>query len=227
MAIDSSSANTAPTKHIKSGRNLGGVTAIAWGTIRRGGNAAVWVVIVVAGLLAGTGWCYVLRGLHWLRLGPRIADALPLLQLANSDGQPLVRVAVAWLLAGALSGIALAEVAPLRRVPLAFGLALVVLLLASQASYALARNVAFSATVFARSPGLGPVLEACLFALGCWLPRPLDRGQRPGPGPGRRSLVSRISGFDDRGVGSSQSRDDGQHPGDRQPVQHAGGSARA
>ena len=94
-----------------------------------------------------------------------------------------------------------------------------VLLLASQASYALARNVAFSSTVFTRTPGLGPVLEACAFALGCALPRTADRRQRPGTR--RRSLVSLISGFDDRGVGGGERRHAGQHDHNRQPVQHA------
>jgi hypothetical protein len=201
------------------------VPEIAWGTLRRGGRAAVWAVILVAGLLAGTGWLYVLRGLHWLALGPRIADSLPLLQLAASDGQPLVRVLVAWILAGAFTGVALAEAAPLRRLTLALGVALVVLLLASQASYALARNVAFSSTVFSRTPGLGPVIEACAFALGCALPRAPNRGERPGPR--RRSLVSRISGFDERGLGGGERRNGGQHDGDRQPVQHAHGDVRA
>ncbi len=209
------------------------MTAFTWGTLRRsggaalrrGGGTAASAVIVVAGLLAGTGWLYLLRGLHWLRVGPRISDALPLLQLASSDGQPLVRLAVAWILAGALTGVAMADVARNRRAALALVLALVVLLVASQASYALARNVAFSSTVFSRTPGLGPVLEACAFALGCWLPRRPDRGQRPRTR--RRSFVSVISGFDDRGVGGGEHRHAGQHPRDRQPVQHACGSARA
>ncbi len=183
------------------------------------------MVIVVAGLLAGTGWLYVLRGLHWLRIGPRIPDALPLLQLAASDAQPLVRVLVAWILAGALTGVAMTEVAPNRRAALALVLALVVLLVASQASYALARNIPFSSTVFSRTPGLGPVLEACAFALGCWLPRPADRGQRPGTR--RRSLVSVISGFDDRGVGGGEHRDAGEHSRDREPVHQAHARTRA
>ncbi len=208
------------------------MTPWKWGTLgrggrvlRRGGGTIAGLVVVVAGLLAGTGWLYVLRGLHWLRLGPRVPDALPLLQLAASDAQPLLRVLVAWVLAGALTGVALAEADPHRRAALAFVLALVVLLLASQASYALARNLAFSSTVFSRSPGLGPVLEACAFALGCWLPRPADRGQRPGAR--RRSLVSVVSGFDDRGVGGGERRHTGQHGRDRQAVHHARGGARA
>ena len=193
--------------------------------LRRGGGGAVALVIVLAGLLAGLGWLYVLRGLHWLGLGPRISDALPLLQLAAADGQPLMRVIVAWVLAGAVTGVALAEVAPSRRAALALVLALAVLLLASQASYALARNTAFSATVFSRTPGLGPLLEACAFALGCYLPRPADHGQRPRAR--RRSLVSAITGFDDRGVGGGERRHAGQHDHDRQPVHHARGGARA
>jgi hypothetical protein len=209
------------------------VRALTWGTLKRGGGAAlrrgggasVSVVAVVAGLLAGTGWLYVLRGLHWLGVGPRISDALPLLALAASDGQPVVRVVIAWILAGALTGVALAEVARNRRATLAFVLALAVLLVASQASYALARNLAFSSTVFSRTPGLGPVLEACAFALGCWLPRRLDRGQRAGAR--RRSFVSLISGFDDRGVGGGEHRHSGQHDSDREPVHHARGGARA
>jgi hypothetical protein len=183
------------------------------------------VVVVVAGLLAGTGWLYVLRGLHWLDVGPRISDALPLLQLAASDRQPVARVVVAWILAGALTGVALAEVVPHRRATLAFVLALVVLLVAAQASYALARNLAFSSTVFSRTPGLGPVLEAGAFALGCWLPRRLNRGQRARPR--RRSFVSVISGFDDRGVGGGERRHSGQHDRDREPVDHPRGGARA
>jgi apolipoprotein N-acyltransferase len=185
----------------------------------------VAVVIVIAGLLAGTGWLYVLRGLHWLSLGPRVSDALPLLQLAAADGQPVVRVIVAWVLAGALTGVALGELRPGRRAALALLLALVGLLLASQASYALARNSAFASTVFSRTPGLGPVLEACAFALGCYLPRPAHRGQRPGPR--RRSLVSVISGLDDRGVGGGERRHPGQHDRDPQAVHHARGGARA
>jgi hypothetical protein len=193
--------------------------------MRRGGGAVGGVVVVVAGLLAGTGWLYVLRGLHWLAVGPRIADALPLLQLAAADSQSLLRVLVAWVLGGAIAGVALSEVAPTRRAGMALVVGLVVLLAASQASYALARNVAFSSAVFSRSPGLGPVLEAVAFAVGCWLPRPVDRGQRPGTR--RRTFASLISGFEDRRVGGGEHRHAGEHDSDRQPVHRARGGARA
>ena len=79
--------------------------------MRRGGGVG-GVLGVLVGLLAGFGWLYVLRGLDWLGVGPRIADALPLLQLAGFDGQPLLRVVVAWVLAGALAGVLSARCAP-------------------------------------------------------------------------------------------------------------------
>lgn len=135
------------------------------------GGGMAFTAAVVLGLLAGYGWLYVLRGAGWLRSGPRVGDSLPLLQLAGFDGQPLARVAVAWLLAGVLTGIALICVAPSRRAVLAGALGLVLLLLASQASYALARNLPFGDVMLHRSPGPGPWVQAFLFGLGCALPR--------------------------------------------------------
>jgi hypothetical protein len=189
------------------------------------GSAIAAVLIVLVGLLAGTGWLYVFRGLHWFGLGPRVGDSLPLLQLAGFDGQPLLRVAVAWLLAGGLAGVALIRVHPLRRSLFAGVLCLVVLLLASQGAYALARNVRLSGIVFSRSPGLGPVVEAIVFALGCLLPGSLARRQRPGTR--RRSLVTLMTGFDDRGLRGGEHRDAAQDDGDRHYVgeRHSGASA--
>src|SRR5690242_12982375 len=85
----STSANTPPTKHIAPRRSLARVTALTWRTLRRGGGTALRrgggvalrcgggavtsMLIVIAGLVAGTGWLYILRGLHWLDLGPRIS----------------------------------------------------------------------------------------------------------------------------------------------------------
>ena len=166
-----------------------------------------------------------LRGLRWLDVGPRIGDSLPLLQLASFDGQPLLRVVVAWVLAGALTGVALTGMAPRRRLAPAFVVALVVLLLAAQESYALTRNVNFSTAVFSHTPGLGPALEAAAFALGCWLPRSTDRGHRSGTG--RRSLASVLTGFGDRGVGGGERRHGGQHDRDSEPVGQARPRARA
>lgn len=160
-----------------------------------GGRGLAEALIVVVGLLAGFGWLYVLRGLGWLGLGPRIADSLPLLQLAGFDGQPALRVVVAWVLAGALAGVALRGVPAARRVALTAILGLALLLTGSQAAYALTRNLPFTSVLFSRAPGFGPVLEGLAFAAGSVLPRPLAGRQWLGAG---RSLLSRLGGFDDR-----------------------------
>lgn len=174
------------------------------------------LLVVVAGLLAGTGWLYALRGFHVLALGPRVADALPLLQLASADGQPVVRVIIAWLLGGALTGVALVQTPPLRRVAFAGIIGLVVLLVASQAAYALARNLPFSHVLTTRSPGFGPVLESLAFALGCALPRARDGGD--GRIRRRRSIAAVLGGFDDRRLGSRQDRHAAEDDGDRHQV---------
>lgn len=208
---------------------LTGVAAIGSGGLRRplrlAGSATIGLLIVLAGLLAGTGWLYVLRGLHWLGAGPRIGDSLPLLQLASFDGQPLLRVLVAWGLAGALTGIALVQTPRHRRAALALIAGLVALLLASQASYALARNLRFTDVLFSRTPGLGPVLEAAAFAVGCALPRSLDRGDRRGPP--RRSVLSLVSGFDDLGLRRGQHRNAAEDDRDREQVGDRDAGARA
>jgi hypothetical protein len=203
-------------------------SAVSGGLLRHldaAGNAVAGMVIVLAALLAGTGWLYVLRGLHWFTIGPRLSDSLPLLQLAGFDGQPLVRVVIAWLLAGVLAGVALIRVPRLRRSLFAGVLCLLVLLLAAQVSYALARNLRLSAVLFDRSPGLGPVVEGLMFTLGCCLPRPIARRQRARAR--RRSFVSVVTGFDDRGLGGGQNRDAAQDDGDREQVaeNHSGASA--
>jgi hypothetical protein len=155
-------------------------TAVTRLPVRATGAYLAIPVVMVGGMLAGAGWLYLLRGLHWLGFGPRVGDALPLLQLAGFDGQPLARVVVAGLLAGALTGGILVGVAPERRLVIAGILALVLLPFAAQAAYALTRNLRLTDVLFSHSPGVGPVLEALLFAVGCSLPRALTRGQRRG-----------------------------------------------
>jgi hypothetical protein len=177
------------------GRTLTDVTTILRRFAVLAGRGLAGLLIVAAGVLAGFGWLYVLRGFHWLGVGPRISDSLPLLQLASFDAQPLLRVLVAWMLAGVLVGVALVRLKPGWRVAVALILGLALLLVGSQAAYALARNVRFTAVLFSRRPGLGPVLEGLVLAAGSALPRPLDG--RPGLGI-RRSLMARLGGFDDR-----------------------------
>lgn len=151
-------------RSLSAGRRAG-VTRGAGAVVR----GAARLLAVIAAVLAGVGWLYVLRGLRWFALGGRVGDALPLLQLAGGDGQPVVRVAVAWLAAGLVAGVVLGGLTRLWRIGVCGGVALILLLAASQASYALARNLRFSAVLWARSPGAGPWVEALLFAAGCGL----------------------------------------------------------
>jgi hypothetical protein len=175
-------------------------------------STIAFTVAVVAGSLAGEGWLYVLRGAGWLHSGPSVADSLPLLALAGADGQPLFRVAIAWVLAGALTGVALLRLPPPHRAALAGALCLVLLLFASQASYALVRNLALSSVITSRAPGAGPWLEALGFAVGCALPgraiagmQWVRRVQRP------RTLA--LGG--ELGVRGGEDRDAAEHHDDR------------
>jgi hypothetical protein len=180
------------------------------------GSGMAALVVVAAGLLVGTGWLFAFRGLHWFRVGPRLGDALPLLQLAGFDGQPLLRVVLAWLLAGVIAGIALVSWAPRRRLAVAGVLGLIVLVVAAQASYALARNLRFSDALLRHDPGVGPVLEALAFAIGAGLPR--LGADRTRSGRRRRSLVTLWTRFDDRGLGGGEHRNGAEHDGDRDHV---------
>ncbi len=144
-------------------------------TATRGTLAALAVVCAVP---AAVGWLYALRGFGWFALGPRVSDALPLLQLARTDSQPLLRVAFAWVLTGVVAGAATRRMPRLPRAAAGGGACLVLLALASQGSYALARNYRFSQILFSRSPGNGPWVEALLFAAGCVLLAKSQRGTR-------------------------------------------------
>ena len=176
-------------KRVPEGFVEAGLAVRAFGTGARG---ALTVAVLLAGLLAGLGWLYVLRGLGWFAIGPGVRDSLPLLQLAGFDLQPLGRVVVAWLAAGVVAGVALVRVPRPRRALLAGVLGIVLLLFASQVSYALTRNLRLSDVVWSRHPGVGPWLEGLLFVVGCVLPGRVLRGLRgpDGSGRGRRAEVS-------------------------------------
>jgi hypothetical protein len=137
---------------------------------RTGSLAATVLIAVFLALLIADGWLYLLRDAGWLGVGPRLVDSLPLLQLAGFDRQPLLRVLVAWVLAGLMVGLLLRRMGRLERVAATGPLALILLLLGSQAAYALARNLRFTHVLTSRAPGLGAWLEAVFFALGCALP---------------------------------------------------------
>jgi enterochelin esterase-like enzyme len=141
--------------------------------LRAGWNAggdALAVGVTLATSASSIGLLYGLRRLGWFTSGPSVPDALPLLQLAGFAGQPLARVLVAALLTGAALGVGLERLRPGTRVALVALTASFVLLLASDASFALAHNLRFWPIATQRAPGLGPWLEAILLAAGSVLP---------------------------------------------------------
>ncbi len=127
--------------------------------------------VLIGGCLIATGLLYMLRSAGWPSLGPAIADSLPLLQLAGFAGQPLLSVLLAGLGAGLVVGAALSWVARRQRLFFVaiFGTAL--MLIASDASYALARNLRFDQVLLNRAPGLGAWLIGTLMALGAAVTR--------------------------------------------------------
>ncbi len=130
-------------------------------------------VVVVLGFLA-TGVCslvavgllYSLRGLQPLAIGPAVPDALPLLQLAGFDAQPLAATVVAGLAAGSVLGLALRRASRSARLVSVAILGPLFLLLASDVSFALARNLRLSDVLLNRAPGIGPWIEGLLLAAG-------------------------------------------------------------
>jgi len=74
---------------------------------RGAGAAAAAPPVALATVIAGIGWLYLLSRAHGLTVGPRLPDALPLQRLAGGAGQPVLRVAAAWLAAGLVAGVLL------------------------------------------------------------------------------------------------------------------------
>ncbi len=147
----------------------------------RAGQATGGILALVIAVLTGTGLLYGLRGLGAFDLGPRIPDALPLLQLAGFDGQPVLRVAVAWLAAGLVLGLPVCRIAPLRRFAVALIVSAPLVLFASDASFALAGNLRLTDVLLHRAPPLGPWIEVILLAAGCALAGRLGRLTIPAP----------------------------------------------
>jgi enterochelin esterase-like enzyme/drug/metabolite transporter (DMT)-like permease len=146
-------------------------------TATLGAGALIVCAIAAVGLLYG------MRQLGWLAVGPPVPDALPLLQLAGFDAQPLARVVVAALLAGLAVGVGMIRVPRRRRVVVAAVFGLLVMLLASDASYALARNLRLGPVLLDRSPTLGPWLEALVLALARALPGAIPKVRVPAAVP--------------------------------------------
>ena len=118
-------------------------------------------------IAAGFGWLYLFRGLGWFAAGPRVSDALPLLQLAGFAAQPLLRVVIAWVLAGACAGILLAGLPRFVRAGTAALCGGACVLVSSQVSDAVARNLSVTHTMWSRVPGAGSWVSALLFVAGC------------------------------------------------------------
>ena len=137
---------------------------------RLAGVGALAVALALAASITSIGLAYELRGLGWFSAGPSVPDALPLLQLAGFAGQPAARVLAAALLSGAALGLVLSRLRPWTRAVLIALTAAFALLLASDASYALAHNLRFWPVAVQRTPGLGPWLEALALGAGSALP---------------------------------------------------------
>jgi enterochelin esterase-like enzyme len=150
--------------------SFGGAWSLRRTLVMASGAVAIGPALLLC-TLTGLGLLYAQRGLQWFAIGPPIPDSLPLLQLAGFDGQPVARVILAWLAAGVIIGFALIRLGPLQRSVLVGLLGVLILLLASDASYALARNVRLEGVLLDRAPGLGPWLEGVLLAVGSALPR--------------------------------------------------------
>ena len=123
---------------------------------------------------------------------------------------------VAWTVAGLIAGVALSGQARWRRIAVVGPVSLVGLLLASQAAYALARNLKFSDVVFSRRPGLGPFLEALVFTAACALVPRRSRGD--GGSPWRRRRVVALDGLGQAQLGGRENGDAAEDDRDREPV---------
>jgi len=138
---------------------------------------ALLLLFVAVG--AGFGWLDLIRA-HGARAGggPLVDDSLPLRRLAGQSAQPLARVALAWVSVGLGAGLLLGGFSRIRRLALLAPCSLIALLVASQAAYAVEETQNFASTLFGRTPGVGPLLEATLLTLGAIvIPR---RPRRPG-----------------------------------------------
>lgn len=137
--------------------------AARWRSRRRGrlGGLAATAVTAVS-VFGGLGWLYLLFKAGLVGWGPHLGGALPLQQLAGSSGQPIVRVAVAWLSAGAIAGVVVARLTSWRHPDVVAGvIAALLLTLAGAASDAVANSQALAPRLAAQlgHPGLiGSVL---------------------------------------------------------------------
>jgi len=146
------------------------------GRVLRAGAA---VLVVLAAVAAGIGWLYALRHVGLLRIGPRLADALPLQRLAGGAAQPLGRMVAAWLPAGLVAGIGIGLVSRLRRPArglAVFVLAFALVLAASAASDSLTHNEPLRHHLHEQPHRAAAWVAAGLMALGAVLTPVIGRG---------------------------------------------------
>ena len=174
------------------------------------------LLAVLLAAVCGFGWLYFLRGAGWFGAGPKVGDALPLLQLAGFDLQPLARVIIAWLAAGVIAGLLTWRLKPGRRAVAFAVLGAVLLFVASQAAYALARNLHFTDVLFGHLPGSGGFVEAAVLAVGSYLPGGVI-GRRQRTAPRLRGNVGRLR---DRRLRGGEDRDAPEDDRDGQQVAH-------
>jgi hypothetical protein len=165
----------------------------AWRALR----ATVAWLLVVLSVAAGLGWLYLLSKLHAFDFGPRQSGALPLEELASQGSQPLGRMVVAWLPAGAAATLALTWVARVSTAWAPVGVALVAaptLYLTTAGSEALTHNEPFG-------DHLGPALEQSglwsalvLIVLGSLLAAAAARVGRRGRGTAASGALARGRG---------------------------------
>ena len=147
-----------------------GTTRAAARELRAIGTGLIMTIVTIAVAAASVGLLYRLRQLRWLALGPRSRTPLPLLQLAGFASQPLARVLVASLVAGIALGVVLVWIPVAERTAAIALVAGALLLLVSEACYALAQNLGFARVIVVRAPGLGPWVQFMALAVGSVLP---------------------------------------------------------
>jgi hypothetical protein len=124
------------------------------------------------GVVAGTGWLYLLRSGHLLGFGPRVPGSLELEQLASADAQPLARLVAAWLPAGLVVGLALGGLWHRSAGALAMAeglLAAALLLLTGAISDAVENSQSVTARLSDQPGRAGPWVAACLLLIGTYL----------------------------------------------------------
>jgi enterochelin esterase-like enzyme len=148
---------------------------VAVRTLEEAGSGLVVAFVVMLVAAGSVGLLYQLRQLRWLAYGPRVGDALPLLQLAGFAGQPLARVLAASLISGIVIGIVLVRIPVACRTPAVALVVAALLLFASDASYALTQNLRLAHVLVIRAPGLGPWVQCMALAIGSALPAAVAR----------------------------------------------------